>query len=205
MSGEFSALQEEEGEEEQEFADDPILQLDMKVRPQSRVTSQCTELYVSGTAHTLLYVNGTAHTQLYVSGSAHTLLYVSGTAHTQLYVSGTAHTQLYVSGTAHTLLYVSGTAHTLLYVSGTAHTQLYVVCALDCVCVHLSSLWCWVCWSGLLLRILCHMVQPLLPSSAAPQEHLEQVLRGFCQSHRFKELLLALNSKEVELLSRLHQ
>jgi len=31
-SGEFSALQEEEGEEEQEFADDPILQLDMKVR-----------------------------------------------------------------------------------------------------------------------------------------------------------------------------
>lgn len=33
MSGEFSALQEEEGEEEQEFADDPILQLDMKVRP----------------------------------------------------------------------------------------------------------------------------------------------------------------------------
>ena len=32
VSGEFSALQEEEGEEEQEFADDPILQLDMKVR-----------------------------------------------------------------------------------------------------------------------------------------------------------------------------
>ena len=64
MSGEFSALQEEQGEEEQKFADDPILQLDMKVRQQF---TECVEVEVTG----VLLVQSTLSCEWCVLWTAH--------------------------------------------------------------------------------------------------------------------------------------
>ena len=64
VSGEFSALQEEDAEEEQEFADDPILQLDMKVRQQC---TECVEVEVVG----VLLVQSTLSCEWCVLWTAH--------------------------------------------------------------------------------------------------------------------------------------
>ena len=63
VSGELSALQ-EEGEKEQKFADDPNLELDMKVRQQ---LTECVEVEVTG----VLLVQSTLSCEWCVLGTAH--------------------------------------------------------------------------------------------------------------------------------------